>query len=193
MKKALLALVLVCSVLAAFVLPACSPKGSYTYTPSPATARFMTNTEGSVVELSSGREAIVENTLFFKTTVEIGSLLTAPAESPKRSGYRFCGWAVDKEGSELFDFTKPVTGSVNLYAKWERNQEEEEKETYVEPVLTFTEKIDESVPFALKGVCNQPVENSAVSLTTAGIARLTSASDDVRALLNYTRASTTTL
>ena len=193
MKKAFLALILVCSVLAAVFLPACTPKGSYTYSPTPATARFMTNTEGSVVELSSGREAIAENTLFYKTTVNVGSTITPPSESPERKGYRFVGWSIDKEGAERFDFSTPLTGSLNLYATWERNQEEEAQETYVEPVLTFKEKIDESVPFALNGVCNQPVEEGAVSLTTAGIARLTASSDDVRSLLNYTRASATTL
>ncbi len=181
------------SVLAAAFLPACSEKGSYTYTPTPATARFMTNTEGSVVELASGKEAISENTLFYKTTVNVGSLLTAPTTAPERKGYNFIGWAIDKEGSALFDFTKPVSGSVNLYAKWERSEEAEEDDSYVEPVLTFTEKIDESVPFALKGVCNQPIKNGAVSLTTAGIARLTASSDNVRELLNYTRSSQTAI
>ena len=193
MKKLFLAVILICCVSTAAFLPACTPKGSYKYDPTPATARFMTNTEGTIVTLQSGKEAISENTLFYKTTIEVGSLLTAPETNPERKGYTFAGWAIDKEGSALFDFTKPVDGSVNLYAKWVRSEEATDEDTYVEPVLTFQEKIDESTPFALQGVCNQPVKDGAVSLTTAGIRRLTGSCDNVRELLNYTRASATSI
>lgn len=43
---------------------------------------------------------------------------TKPAD-PTRSGYVFAGWYTDEACTAAYDFTKPVTDSVTLYAKWE--------------------------------------------------------------------------
>lgn len=40
-------------------------------------------------------------------------------DDPTRSGYVFAGWYTDKACTAAYDFTKPVTDSVTLYAKWE--------------------------------------------------------------------------
>lgn len=43
--------------------------------------------------------------------------VTAPAVS--RAGYTLVGWYTDEACTAAYDFTKPVTDSVTLYAKWE--------------------------------------------------------------------------
>ena len=43
--------------------------------------------------------------------------MTAPS-APVRKGYIFAGWFSDKICSKVWDFSKPVTGDMMLYAKW---------------------------------------------------------------------------
>ena len=43
--------------------------------------------------------------------------MTAPS-APVRKGYIFAGWYSDKICSKAWDFSKPVTGDMTLYAKW---------------------------------------------------------------------------
>ena len=191
MKKITIALILVICLVAVLMLPACS--GRYRYTPLDATVRYLTNVAGDKITLTSGREVIAESVVYHSESVKTGDILTPPENNPTKSGYVFVGWAVDKDGTELYDFTKPVTGSLNLYAKWERSAEAEVSVDYSEPTLTFREKIDDSTPFALTGVCNQPVKEGAVDLTTIGINRLNHKATDVREYLNYTRASSTVI
>ena len=40
-------------------------------------------------------------------------------DDPTRSGYVFAGWYTDKACTAAYDFTKPVTDNITLYAKWE--------------------------------------------------------------------------
>lgn len=40
-------------------------------------------------------------------------------DDPTRSGYVFAGWYTNEACTAAYDFTKPVTDSVTLYAKWE--------------------------------------------------------------------------
>lgn len=49
--------------------------------------------------------------------VEAGKLAERP-EDPTRSGYRFDGWYSDGELKEKYDFSKPVSADLTLYAKW---------------------------------------------------------------------------
>lgn len=193
MRRVSIALILTICLLFALVLPACGDGETYTYTPLDVTVRYLTNVEGETVTLSSGREAKVENVVFETQSAKTGDVITPPTKVPTRTSYEFKGWAVDKEGTTLFDFTKPITGSVNLYAKWEHETGESTSLEYTEPHLTFTEKIDESTPFNLYGVCNQKIKNARVDLTTAAINRLSAKSENVKELLNYTRASGTTV
>lgn len=51
-------------------------------------------------------------------TVSGGSTASMP-DDPVKSNYIFCGWYTDKYGSNRYDFSAPVTGNLNLYAKFE--------------------------------------------------------------------------
>lgn len=50
--------------------------------------------------------------------IRANAAATKPAD-PTRSGYVFAGWYTDEACTVAYDFTKPVTDSVTLYAKWE--------------------------------------------------------------------------
>lgn len=52
-------------------------------------------------------------------TVPYGDLVKAPKD-PSREGYTFTGWYTDAAGATEWDFTKPVTTDVTLYAGWEK-------------------------------------------------------------------------
>lgn len=47
----------------------------------------------------------------------VNTPVTAPTVS--RAGYTLVGWYTDEACTAAYDFTKPVTDSVTLYAKWE--------------------------------------------------------------------------
>ena len=49
--------------------------------------------------------------------VTSGSKVTKPAD-PTLKGYEFKGWFADAALKEAYDFDKPVTGDLKLYAKW---------------------------------------------------------------------------
>ena len=46
-----------------------------------------------------------------------GRKLVQPV-APVREGYEFRGWCLDAKGVSAYDFTKPVTGALTLYAHW---------------------------------------------------------------------------
>ena len=48
-----------------------------------------------------------------------GGYVQKPAD-PTYDGYNFLGWFTEMDGGVLFDFTRPVTESITLYAHWER-------------------------------------------------------------------------
>lgn len=50
--------------------------------------------------------------------IRANAAATKPAD-PTRSGYVFAGWYTDEACTAAYDFTKPVTDSISLYAKWE--------------------------------------------------------------------------
>lgn len=50
--------------------------------------------------------------------IRANAAATKPADST-RSGYVFAGWYTDEACTAAYDFTRPVTDSVTLYAKWE--------------------------------------------------------------------------
>ncbi len=191
MKKFTIAIILVICLVACTLLTACADK--YRYEPLDATVRYLTNVAGEEVTLTSGRTAVSEDIVYHSQSVKTGDVLTPPEKDPVKPGYDFKGWALDKEGNKVFDFTKPITGSLNLYAKWEHSADAETTLSYTEPTLSFAEKIDDSTAFFWTGVCNQPISEGTVDLTTAGIRLLSDHATDVRQYLNYTRASTTTI
>ena len=52
-------------------------------------------------------------------TVEHGGKAKRPA-NPTADGWTFGGWYTDKACKEAYDFSKPVTEDITLYAKWTR-------------------------------------------------------------------------
>ena len=48
-----------------------------------------------------------------------GGYVQKPAD-PTYDGYKFLGWFTEMEGGDPFDFARPVTESVIVYAHWER-------------------------------------------------------------------------
>lgn len=54
-------------------------------------------------------------------TVEDGKQIAAPSE-PTRDGYTFAGWTTDREGKSAYDFSKPVTGDLMLFAQWKAKE-----------------------------------------------------------------------
>ncbi|MBO4572609.1 MAG: InlB B-repeat-containing protein [Clostridia bacterium] len=155
-------------------------------------ARFMTNGDEENVTLSSGYEAVGDDLLFDMQEITKGGKLTVPSGAPTRNGFVFSGWAVDADGTKLWNFDDKVYSCVTLYAKWERS-EETEKVEYVEPKLSFKETVDDSEPLKLTGVLNSFVKNGAVSLTKIGLRRLADNADNVKELLNYTIATGVTI
>ena len=81
--------------------------GSSTSTPDPTpTPIFYT------VTFNSNGGSVVES-----QSVESGKTAVQPAE-PTREDWNFSGWYTDEACTQLYDFSKPVTGDLNLYAKW---------------------------------------------------------------------------
>ena len=50
-------------------------------------------------------------------TVEDGKTAKKPS-NPTADGYTFGGWYTDKDCKNAYDFSKPVTSDITLYAKW---------------------------------------------------------------------------
>lgn len=56
-------------------------------------------------------------------TTKYSGIIEEP-DNPKRDGYKFLGWYIDNDGDGTpdsdteYDFDTPVTGKVNLVAKW---------------------------------------------------------------------------
>ncbi len=53
--------------------------------------------------------------------LEVGGKATKP-EDPVIDGWFFRGWHTDEECTTPFDFNTPVTSSITLYAKWEKDE-----------------------------------------------------------------------
>lgn len=49
--------------------------------------------------------------------VAYGSVETE-APGPLREGYSFQGWYTAAQGGSKYDFSRPVTGDLDLYAHW---------------------------------------------------------------------------
>lgn len=52
--------------------------------------------------------------------VEKGQRIAKP-EDPVKAGFKFAGWYIDEELREEFDFNRPITENITLYAKWEKD------------------------------------------------------------------------
>ena len=200
MRKIFIALVLTICLSCALLLPACTDP--YEYQPLKVYVRFLNNTDGETTDLQSGRTAITEDVLFELREVKIGDVITKPTTNPTRAGFDFVCWTTEKKKDnevvyvDYFADPKPITGSLNLYAKWQHSEGGATAQLdYTEPTLNYLDyqvKVDDSgADFTLNEVCNQPVKNGKVQLTTIGIKRLTHGASNVLEYLKYTRKSTT--
>ena len=63
-----------------------------------------------------------------KTTVHVAKGATAakPAD-PTHDGYKFVAWFVDKGCTQEYDFSKPVTADLELWAKWSKVEKADEE------------------------------------------------------------------
>ena len=157
------------------------------------TVRYLANIPKESVSLSSNREAVGENLLFYTEQVKKGEKITKIEETPKRVDYIFAGWFEDSAATIAYDFTKEVNANLNLYAGWTRDIQSTEVK-YQEPKLSFVEKIDDSVEgLNLETVCNFPISENAVGLPSLGIAKLLANKDDVKELLGYSINSNTSI
>lgn len=59
--------------------------------------------------------------------VEDGKTIDEPID-PAREGYDFLGWFTKSEGGREFDFDTKITEDIELYAHWEKVEEDPEKE-----------------------------------------------------------------
>lgn len=91
-------------------------------------------------------------------TVEAGSLVNKPSD-PEWTGYHFIGWYTDKEGTEEFDFTKPVSADTTIYAKWEK------KDVYT---VTFNANGGNGAPAAVTVEEGKPVAEPTTKPTRTG-------------------------
>ncbi|MBU5626556.1 S-layer homology domain-containing protein [Oscillibacter sp. MSJ-2] len=67
---------------------------------------------GYAVQFESNGGSVVKT-----QSVADGGAAAKPA-NPTRSSYRFEGWYTDSTLKTPYDFSKPVTGNITLYAKW---------------------------------------------------------------------------
>ena len=84
---------------------------------------------------SDGNDEPVTYTVIFETnggstieklTIESGKKITIP-EAPTKEGYTFAGWYLDSELTEVFSADSKITKTITLYAKWTKNQEQQEE------------------------------------------------------------------
>lgn len=52
-------------------------------------------------------------------TLAYNATATKP-QNPTLTGYTFDGWFIDKECTEVFDFSTTIVGDITLYAKWDK-------------------------------------------------------------------------
>ena len=147
--------------------------------------RFMTNIPEEEITLSNGHTAVADNPMFLKVEIEAGKGISEPATTPERDGYVFAGWSAKQTEYEYYNLADPIYSDVTLYANWERD-EKPIAEEYVEPELSFKEKVAEGGALDLYGVLNMPIISDSVSLTTAGLKILSAKAANVKELLNYT-------
>ncbi len=57
-------------------------------------------------------------------TTDYNTTITKP-ENPTKTGYTFAGWFTDKDCTNAYDFTSPVTSDITLYAKWDKIPEQQ--------------------------------------------------------------------
>ncbi len=92
------------------------PDGSGSY-PFAAEALRVTVSDACAVTFDCcGGSAVPEQTVLAGSRAKLPTL-------PTRDGYIFCGWYTDKECTEKWSFSEPVTTNLCLYAGWRADEE----------------------------------------------------------------------
>ena len=86
--------------------------------------------------------------------VEDGETVSAPTNTPEKTGYTFSGWYLE-EASEAFDFSAAVSGNITLYAKFTANTytltiDAQEGEGNVEPITVTYDSAIGQLPILTK-------------------------------------------
>ena len=117
---------------AAITLPKNVAKEGYTFVAWYETAELKGNPVTSIAKGSSGDKTYYAkfNTFSYevtfdtdggnvveKQTVSHDQYVTRPAD-PEKDGFVFLDWVTAKNGTTPFDFSKPITGNVTVYAAW---------------------------------------------------------------------------
>ena len=88
--------------------------GSYIITMKGNYAGILSNKD-CIVNFETNRITGIES-----QTVKLGKRISAPTNMDY-GNHQFIGWYLDSALTELFDFSKPITGDTTLYAKWGKN------------------------------------------------------------------------
>ena len=93
-----------------------------------------------------------EDTSLYSQEVEYMGCAVEPAD-PAKEGFVFEGWYT--EGDEKFDFTTPITGDLNLIAKWTRQIEELDRLPVPTANLESNTEVALGTPLQLLSVDNE--------------------------------------
>ncbi len=110
------------------------PVGKY-YTAKVYSGDVESGIFGEEVPFQSGKSPytvafLIDGTEYESTGVSHGELASAPSIDPEKDGYVFDGWD--------YDFTLPVTGDLQINAKWLCEEHEWDKGVYVSSIMSTT-------------------------------------------------------
>lgn len=123
--------------------------GNLYYTNDSGTLFALKAAPGFTVTFDSGEGSVVPSIRTAQNKAMIAPTV------PVRDGYVFVGWYTDKALTTAWDFSKPVTGDMTLYARWEK------KTTPVVSTNTSDKKVGVTV------VSTKVVSNAGASFSIA--------------------------
>jgi len=71
----------------------------------------------------SSSSCYTEYSLSSSTKIKEGDVFEYPKDPSRKSFRKFIGWTLDKEHTEFYDFNKPVTSDIKLYANYAKEDE----------------------------------------------------------------------
>ncbi len=98
-------------------------------------------------------------------TVNMNATVTEP-EDPTRSGYVFSYWSTSRLGTDVFDFSTPITSNITLYAIWTKTNENIPIKQYLSTLVSNLEVDPYSyIPETLQPGYNRVDENLSYDFT----------------------------
>ena len=82
--------------------------------------------------------------LLTMTSALDGTQVTPPAKDPQKDDYKFAGWYADETLKTKFDFSQPITGDTNIYAKWKKLSSKSIKSGLEKTSITAKSKLAKS-------------------------------------------------